>query len=121
MVVEVFALETDKLAVTTEFGKVAFPAVNEVAGAETEVTGAGLSMRSATCWIVTVDWLLRDNRGRDIKTMDKGQLNCDDKPGESLDCVPLYTLLIGCSDRLSYCVPRAPLVLLGNRTLHRLF
>ena len=71
MVVEVFAPETDKLAVTTEVGKVAFPAVNEVAGAETEVTGAGLSMRSATCWIVTVDWLLRDNRGRDIKTMDK--------------------------------------------------
>ena len=71
MVVEMFAPETDKLAVTTEFAKVAFPAVDEVAGAETEVTGAGLSMRSATCWIVTVDWLLRDNRGRDIKTMDK--------------------------------------------------
>ena len=130
MVVEVFAPETDKLAVTTEFAKVAFPAVDEVAGAETEVTGAGLSMRSATCWIVTVDWLLRDNRGQDIKTMDKncsceemktvqakGQLNCDEKPrgypGESLDCVPLYTLLIGCSDRLSYCVPRAPIVFPG--------
>ena len=55
----------------------------------------------------------------------KGQLNCDEKPrgylGESLDCVPLYTLLIGCSDRLSYCVAQAPLVFLGNHTLHRLF
>ena len=107
VVVEVFAPETDKLAVTTEFAKVAFPAVDEVAGAETEVTGAGLSMRSATCWIVTVDWLLRDNRGQDIKTMDKncsceemktvqakGQLNCDDKPrshpGEPRLCTVIH-------------------------------
>ena len=44
----------------------------------------------------------------------KGKLNCDenprDYPGEGLDCVPLYTLLIGCSDRLSYCFPWAPSV-----------
>ena len=71
IVVEVFAPEADKLAVTAEFAKVAFPAVDKVAGAETEVTGAGLSMSLATCWRVTVDWLLRDNRGQDIKTMDK--------------------------------------------------
>ena len=71
--VEVFAPEADKFAVTTEFAKVAFTAVDEVTGAETDVTGAGLSMRSATCWTVTVDWLLRDNRGRDIKIVDK---NC---------------------------------------------
>ena len=52
---EVFAPETDKLAVTTEFAKVAFPAVDEVAGAETEVTGAGLSIK--------VGYLLDSNGG----------------------------------------------------------
>ena len=71
--VEVFAPEADKFAVTTEFAKVTFTAVDKVTGAETDVTGAGLSMRSATCWTVTVDWLLRDNRCRDIKIVDK---NC---------------------------------------------
>ena len=50
----------------------------------------------------------------EIDVQAKGRLNCDEKPqgylGESLNCVPLYMLLIGCSDGLSYCVPWAPSV-----------
>ena len=58
MVVEVFAPETDKLAVTTEVGKVAFPAVVEVAGADCDEKAPGYPgyprLRTA---IHITDWL----------------------------------------------------------------